>query len=377
MASTWRQWVPFGAVCASYLATTTGESLLAPIAPMAGDDLGFDLDGAGVAFFVLAASIAVNNVVGGVLLRWWRANRVIAAALALTACGGAVSATAQSLPWLLGGQVLIGAGAGCLYPAAMMSIGVYAGERRRGLAIGIFGVAFSGGLALAAGLAAIGARLDWRWGFVFGVVLAVLAACGLGAMRDSPRSADDGSLFGGVGEVLGAPTLVGVVGGVSQYATVAFLPAYALAAWDFTDSRAALLLGVGRVLSIPAKLFAGHLADRRGPIAAARVIGAVLAVCGVIWIASGFDPLAIAGAVLFTAFVSGLFTLANVLAVARVGRRGGALGAFRSMQLGAGALGGLVMGHLAEAASLRATLAVGVVLPVAIVALRRRPVSDT
>jgi NNP family nitrate/nitrite transporter-like MFS transporter len=367
------RWVAFTLVCVAYLATTTGESLLAPIYPVAALELGLDLAGAGTAFALLAFSIAIANLASGLLLRRFPANQVIVLALVSSTLGGVAGATA-SAPWqFFGAQVLLGAGAGLLYPAAIMSVGTFAGPRRRGFAMGIFGIFFSGGLTLAAGLAALGTRLDWRVSFAIGAGLAVVAAIGVWPITDAPRSDADGSLFAGLRDVLGLPTAVGVVGGISQYATVSFFPVFAVTVWGVSDARAAAFLAIGRVLSIPAKLVSGSLADRHGPVAAARLTGVVLGGCGLAWAALPWMPAAAAGGIAFTAGVSGLFPLANVLAFERVGRSGGALGAFRSLQLGAGAVAGFVVGAAADLAGLRPTVAVVTLLPLALIALPRPP----
>lgn len=363
------RWIAFTLVCVAYLATTTGESLLAPIYPVAAPELGLDLAGAGAAFAVLAFSIAAANLASGLLLRSMAANRVIGLALLASTLGG-VAAAISSAPWqFFGAQVLLGAGAGLLYPAAIMSIGTFAGPRRRGFAMGIFGVFFSGGLTLAAGLAALGTRLDWRVSFVIGAGLAVVAAIGVWPIAGAPRSDQDGSLFAGLRDVLGLPTAVGVVGGVSQYATVSFFPVFAVTVWGVSDARAAAFLAAGRILSIPAKLVSGSLADRKGPVQAARMTGVVLGSCGIAWALAPWVPLAAAGGIAFTAGVSGLFPLANVLAFDRVGRSGGALGAFRSLQLGAGAVAGFVLGAAADAFGLRPTVAVVTLIPLALIAM--------
>ena len=364
------RWIAFTLVCVGYLATTTGESLLAPIYPVAAAELGLDLAGAGVAFAVLASSIAVANLASGVLLRYRPANQVIAMALVASTAGGALAALGPGATTFFAAQILLGAGAGLLYPAAIMSIGVFAGPNRRGFAMGMFGVFFSGGLTLAAALAAIGSRVDWRWSFGVGAVLSTIAAVLVWPIRDAPRSEPGIRLFAGLREVLGVPTAVGVVGGISQYATVSFFPVFAVTVWGVADARAALFLAVGRVLSIPAKLVSGALADRTGPIRSARLTGAALGACGLVWALVPWVPLAALGGIAFTAGVSGLFPLANVLAFERVGRSGGALGAFRSLQLGSGAVAGFVLGTVAEAVGLRPTVAVVTCLPIGLVLLR-------
>lgn len=364
------RWIAFTLVCVGYLATTTGESLLAPVYPVAAPELGLDLAGAGVAFAVLASSIAVANLVSGVLLRYRPANQVIALALLSSTAGSTLAALGPGAATFFIAQVLLGSGAGLLYPAAIMSIGVFAGPNRRGFAMGVFGVFFSGGLTLAAALAAVGTSIDWRWSFGIGAAMSAVAAIIVWPIADAPRSEAGIRLFAGLRRVLGVPTAVGVVGGISQYATVSFFPVFAVTVWGVTDARAALFLAVGRVLSIPAKLVSGALADRTGPIQSARLTGLALGACGLVWALVPWIPLAAVGGMAFTAGVSGLFPLANVLAFERVGRSGGALGAFRSLQLGSGAVAGFVLGTVAESVGLRPTVAVVTCLPIGLLFLR-------
>lgn len=365
------RWVAFTLVCVAYLATTTGESLLSPVYPTAAPELAMDLADAGTAFFVLAFSTAAANLLGGVLLRWRPAGHVIAVALASTAAGCAIAATAHSPAQFYGAQVLIGGGAGLVYPAAIMSVGTFAGPRRRGFAMGIFGVFFSGGLTLAAALAAFGTRLDWRVSFAIGATLAVVAAFLVIPVKHMPRSEASGSMFSGLRAVLGAPTAIGVVGGISQYATVSFFPLFAVTIWDLPEATAAACLAAGRVLSIPAKIAAGALADRVGPARAAKQTGVLLSIAGVTWALFPLTLVAVGGGIVFIATVSGLFPLANTLAFDVAGQRGGALGAFRSLQLGSGAVGGLVVGWASHAAGLRPTVAVVTLIPLLLlVALR-------
>jgi predicted MFS family arabinose efflux permease len=369
------RWVAFLLVCAAYLAVTAGESILSPIYPLVADDLDLDLAQAGLAFAVLAVSIAIFNIVGGLLLRRLATNRVLTLALLTTAVGSAIASTADGRPAFYVAQVFLGAGAGGLYAGGVMAVGVLAGPERRGRAMAVFGVFFSGGLVLAAGLAALGTQLSWRWTYGIAALLAALAAMAMAGLTDMPRAATAGPLFSGLRAVLGTPTLVGVVAGVSQYATVSFLPVFAVDVWDLSEAGAAGLLAIGRVLSVPAKLVSGAAADRIGPTRTGRLTGIVLAGAGLVWALAPTVWIAAAAAVVFTAEVSALFPLANLLAFERVGTRTPALGAFRSLQLGSAALAGVVIGAAAEAAGLRPTVAVVGALPVVLVASSSRTVS--
>ncbi|MEM7286732.1 MAG: MFS transporter [Actinomycetota bacterium] len=361
----------FALVCGAYLAVTVGEATLTPVYPAAAADLGLDVDDAGTAFAVLAFSLGSASLVGGVLLRWWTTTRVMTAALLLTAAGGAVAAAATGTGTFLAGQVGLGAGAGMLYPPAVISIAALAGERRRGLAMGAFGSFFSLGLVAAAGLSAAADATSWRMPFVVGAVLAVGAAAALRRVQGD-RVAGESSSLSAVRGVLGAASAVGAVGGVAQYAAVAYLPVFAVAEWGVSAADAALILLVGRVLSFPAKLLAGATADRFGAVAAARLVGVLLGCCGLVWSLAPSTQLGVVMAVVFTGTVSAVFPLANLLAYESAGPDGVALGLFRALQLAAGGLVAVGIAAAAQWADLRPTIAVAAGLPVVLVAIRDR-----
>ncbi len=363
------RWVPFLLVCLAYLATTTGEAVLSPVYPVAADELGLDLQQAGIAFALLAVAIAVFNIVGGLLLRRLPTPAVLSVALATSGAGAMAAATASGGTQFIIAQLFLGAGAGLLYPGAILSVGSLGGSRR-GFAMGIFGIFFSGGLVLAAGLAALGSRLHWRWPFAIAAMLALIASVSVWFITDAPRANRSGPMFAGLRAVLGVPTIVGVVGGISQYATVSFLPVFAVDVWGLREATAAGILAVGRVLSVPAKLVSGSMADRISPVATAKIIGVVLTASGLVWALAPVRWIAAVAAIVFAAEVSALFPLANLLAFERVGRAGPALGAFRSLQLGAGAAAGLAVGAAAHAFGLRVTVAVVASVPLGLLFLR-------
>jgi predicted MFS family arabinose efflux permease len=354
-------WGAFALICLAYLAATTGEALLSPVFPVAADDLGLDLALGGLAFGTLTATIAVANLVGGALLPRFGAARLIGAAMVFTALGGLGAAAAPSFAALLGAQVLLGAGSGLSFPAGLQAVGIVAGPRRRGFAMGIYGVAFSGGLTLAAVLGALGAASGWRVPFLAATVLAV--AAGISTLwLNLPPVASDGPRTR-LAEVLGMPTAVGSVGAVCQYGTVSFLTTFAVEQWGLTAASAAVMLAAGRVLSIVAKLVSGASADRVGPRISARRTAAVLTATGLAWALLPASPVVYALAAVFAGTVSSLFPIANLLAVERFGQRGGALGVYRSVQIAIGAAAGVAMGVVGEAVGLRPVVVVTVLLP--------------
>jgi predicted MFS family arabinose efflux permease len=370
----------FATATVGYLAVTTGESLLAPLLPLLRGELGLDLRGAGLALGLVSAAIAIGNLVGGALLARRGARQGTIGGLAVTAAGGLVAAASQGPTSFLLGQALLGLGSGVFFAAGLRSVGVLGGRRRRGLAMGVFGVAFSGGLALAALLAALAGVWGWRVSFVAVAVLALATALAAAfAPLPGPPASAVARTTSKPGDALrrlvGSPLLVGGVAAASQYGTVGFLPSFAVTAWGLSPATAALLLAAARLLSVPAKLVSGNAADQAGSYRIARRLGLLLAMLGACWTLLPV-PVAPLAAVVFAAFVSGLGPVANVLAFERYGGSGMLLGAFRSAQIGLAAAAGAGIGAASAAFGLRPVLAVSALLPLVLLPLgRRRPVT--
>jgi predicted MFS family arabinose efflux permease len=370
--------VGFATATVGYLAVTTGESLLAPLLPLLRGEFGLDLRGAGLALGLVSAAIALGNLGGGALLARRGARQGVVAGLAVAAAGGLVAAASQGPPSFLLGQALLGLGSGVFFAAGLRAVGVLGGSRR-GLAMGVFGVAFSGGLALAALLAALAGVWGWRTSFVAVAILALATAlaAALAPLPGPPPPAAAGGASG-PGQVLrrlmASPLLVGGVAAASQYGTVGFLPSFAVTAWGLSPAAAALLLAAARLLSVPAKLVSGNAADQAGSYRIARRLGLLLAGLGVCWTLLPV-PVAPLAAVVFAAFVSGLGPVANVLAFERYGASGMLLGAFRSAQIGLAAAAGAGIGAVSATFGLRPVLAVSALLPLVLLPLGRRRVT--
>src|SRR5581483_7356542 len=234
-------------------------------------------------FGILALSIALANVAGGVLL-WRRGPRLgVGLGLALAGAGGAIAAASGRWPLFLGAQVLLGLGSGLFFASGLSAAGDLGGDRR-GLAMGMFGVAFSGGLALAAVLVALAGEERWRLAFAASAALSAAALVGTAFASFAPRPDRPPALtWAGVHRELGVPLAVGGMAALSQYGTVSFLATFAVGAWGVPRPSAAGLLAAARLLSIPGKVTAGHHADRKGGVVTAGQIGLGLAVLGAWW----------------------------------------------------------------------------------------------
>jgi predicted MFS family arabinose efflux permease len=357
------RWGALALVCGTYLAATVGEQLLSPLFPTAREDLGLSEGQGGVAFGALALAIAVFNMVSGVALRRWSAITVIRGGTVVTAAGAVAAALADGFGAVLVGQILLGAGAGVFFPAGLQAVAIFAGPNRRGFAMGIYGVAFSIGLAVAALFGVIGASSGWRVPFWIAAGLAVAALLVTSTMStDPPVRGAPWSLPWRA--VMGLPTIVGTVGSILQYGVLAFFATYAVDQWGLSQARAAGLLAVGRLVSIVAKVVGGASADRIGPRASLLRTGVLLSVTGVLWVSLPAGIVTYGIAALFAGTVSSIFPVANVLAVERFGGNGLALGAYRSAQIGIGALAGVIIGN--SPIGLRWTVLVCVLAPISL-----------
>ncbi|MEJ7720579.1 MAG: MFS transporter [Ilumatobacteraceae bacterium] len=140
------QWLAFGLVCLAYLGVTVGEQVLSPVLPDVSADLGISEGQSGLAFGMLALAIAVANLVGGAVLGRTGGRMLMLAGLAATVIGAVCGATANGFATMVVAQVLLGTGAGLYFPAGLQAVPFIAGSSRKGFAMGIYGVAFSGGL---------------------------------------------------------------------------------------------------------------------------------------------------------------------------------------------------------------------------------------
>jgi DHA1 family purine ribonucleoside efflux pump-like MFS transporter len=364
--------VGFAAVTGGYLATTTAEWILPPLFPLLAAELSLGTGDAGLMFAVLSGSVALGGLAGGFLLVRLGPRVGVTVGLLLVAAGAVLSAVADGQAQLLVGQAVLGFGSGAFFAPGIRTAALLAGTERRGLAIGIFGVAFSAGVAVAGLLAAGGDIWGWRTSFAAAAVLAVATAawCLLARLPAVLPPPTGGTSFRPAAAL--APVAVGGVAAACQYGTVAFLPLFAVYAWDLSPGGAALVITVSRVLSVPAKLLSGNAADRESSVRIARRLGIGLALLGACWTLAPWPAVAVAGAVVFGAFVAALGPVANILALDAFEGRAQLLGAFRSVQIGLGAATSALLGAGAALLDLRTVLVVAAVaVPASLLLLGR------
>lgn len=357
----------FALVCFAYMGVTVGEQALSPVMPEVTAEWSITEGQQGVAFGLLALSIAVANLVGGAFLGKLGPKTMMLGGLVATTAGAVFAALTSGFGGLLAAQVLLGAGAGLYFPAGLQAIPRVADPRRRGLYMGIYGVAFSGGLTLAALFGAIAAGGGWRLAFWATAVFAGLAFAATLTIDLGKPAGTPVSLRFPLKLLTGIPILVGGVTTVCQYGAIPFLTTFAHVTWGLSAVQAATLLLIGRLVSIVAKLASGAGMDRNGPLVSARRTGLLLAILALVWTTLPGGWFTYACAALFAGTVSSLGPISNMLAVDHFGSHGPSLGAFRSAQIGIGALAGWLVGQFGELVGLRIALIVASLVPVTLV----------
>ncbi|KAA3635454.1 MAG: MFS transporter, partial [Armatimonadetes bacterium] len=277
--------------------------------------------------------------------------------------------------WMcLGAQAVIGFAAGLFFAAGVFSVGALAKPGRRGRAMGRYGIAYSLGLAIAAGAIAMFGTSSWRAVYVGSALLAGIVALAFTRVHlPDAEPIKREQLRAAVG-LLGSPVLVGGVAALAQFGLVAYIPTFAVDQWSMTASAAALVLFTGRVVSVPMKAVAGWMIDRLGAKASARVVGLTMVVIGLIWILSPIVSIGAVASVILASLAGAMFPMANVVAVERFGDLGGLLGVFRAAQMIVAGVSAWIMGVAAEAIGLVPALGVGTLaLTIVLFVPRRSP----
>ncbi len=97
--NTTRQRLALGAVTLTYVAVTVGESILAPILPIATEQLMLTGEQAGRILGLLSVSAGVGNLLGGALLNRLGVRVSSLAGLGLTVLGALMAAVDAGATW--------------------------------------------------------------------------------------------------------------------------------------------------------------------------------------------------------------------------------------------------------------------------------------
>ena len=288
---------------------------------------------------------------------------LIAGALAMSV-GGVLYLISTSVATLIVARLVVGGGEGAVYTAGATWAVDLAPEDRRGLALGLFGLAVWGGLSLGP-LAGELLRSSVSYDAVWAATVVLPLAGALLALRlPEPRGA--AQIEGEPGPLAFFPRAAHRPGLALALANIGYA---ALAGFVILHLRARGIGGGASVFTAFAvAVFASRIAlsqvpDRAGARRTATIAGAVEALGLTIIALAQSLAVALAGAVVVGIGFSMLFPSLALMVVGRVGddRRGSALGAFTAFfDIGVG-LGGPLAGVTAALAGYPAVFVVGAV----------------
>lgn len=282
-----------------------------------------------------------------------RGRRIVLVAGSLAmALGGALYLLANSVAALIAARLVVGAGEGAVYTAGATWAVDLAPDDRRGLALGLFGLAVWGGLSLgplAGELLRSGVGYDAVW--IMTALLPLAGAAIAVRLPEPPRAPDAGA----PGPLAFFPRAAHRPGVALALANVGYA---ALAGFVVLHLRARGIGGGATVFTAFAvAVFASRLAlsrvpDRAGARRTATAAGLLEALGLAIIAIAGSLAVALAGAVVVGVGFSMLFPSLALMVVGEVGdeRRGSALGAFTAFfDIGVG-LGAPIAGATASLA---------------------------
>ncbi len=265
------------------------------------DDLGFDKAALGLAVATFFAISALTSAVMGQMVERMRAHhgmRLATAGSAASLLG--VATFAHSWAALVAWLVLGGLANAIAQPVANLSLAREVPAGRQGLSFGIKQSAMPAA-TLMAGLAVPGIALTigWRWAYVGGAALALIVALLVptetagGVVRAKEARA---------GDLRTKPLVLLTLGvglGVTAAAPLGVFTVETAVAAGIEVGRAGLLLALGSVVGIFARVLSGYFVDRMtgGRL---RLVAAMLGagVLGFVMLATGMSTLLVIGTVL-------------------------------------------------------------------------------
>jgi MFS family permease len=285
----------------------------------------------------------------------WRGRRVVMVTGALImALGGLLYLVSDGIPSLILGRLVSGAGEGLVYTAGATWAVDLAPEDRRGLALGLFGLAVWGGLSLgpvAGELLRSDVNYDAVW--IFTAVLPLVGAIIATRLPDPVLVSAEAQVKRGLRAMFPRaahrPGIALALANVG-YAALAGFAVLALKARGIGDG--ATVFTAFAVAVFASRLVLSRVPDRAGARPTATAAGLLEALGLSIIAAAQSLPLALVGAVVVGVGFSMLFPSLALMVVGDVedDRRGSALGAFTAFfDIGVG-LGGPISGATAAIA---------------------------
>jgi len=170
-------WDPtFGWFLLVFFLLNVGQGVFPPLLPQIMEDLGLSFATAGLIGTGYGLARSLVDMPAGMLLERLGVPRVLHIALALLTAGTALSALAPSFLVMVLARALLGVGSGLTMVVSILYLMRRAPSGHQGRRANIYEVAVIAGMAVSADLGGmIGSRWGWRWSFVVGTGIMLLA----------------------------------------------------------------------------------------------------------------------------------------------------------------------------------------------------------
>lgn len=220
--------------------------------PAIGRGLGLGVSGLEWVVNGYTLALAVLMLPGARLADLFGRRRVFTLGLAVFSVGSLASGLAPSGGFLIASRVLQGAGSALMAPAALSLVSDSFSRRRRGTAIGVWAGVSSTALALGPLIGAVvDERLGWRWIFLGGVPLGLVAAAlGILLLPAGSRPARGGSVDA-AGVVLSAAALSMLVFALTEAGSYGWTSGLVLSLMAGAGAATAAFLVVERRVGSP------------------------------------------------------------------------------------------------------------------------------
>ena len=173
--SPWRD-PTFGWFLLVFFLLNVGQGVYPPLLPQIMEDLGLSFATAGLIGTGYGLARSVVDMPAGMLMERLGVPRVLHIALALLAGGTALSALAPSFLIMVLARALLGLGSGLTMVVSILYLMRRAPSGRQGRRANVYELAVIAGMAVSADLGGmIGSRWGWRWSFVAGTGIMLLA----------------------------------------------------------------------------------------------------------------------------------------------------------------------------------------------------------